>query len=217
MINPGYVHMHSFACTHVSSILDQMCLRCASLHDKQLQPKRPRGRWSEKLFPWLSEMEQSVGWSRLVCSRQWQVKEITLGLCRQPWPGSHRNIMRKDMLGLLGRKRGQSLRDSSQTATGGKQLFSVLFYKLRSISKTLKFHSVERGGSWVQTYQSGASLLHRHNENTNYSATVAARMQLSPLARSQTSNTPPESSWKSMRASSEWQSLHLMTERRPSQ
>lgn len=38
--------------------------------------------------PWLSEMEQSAGWSRLVCSRQWRVKEITPGLCQQPWPCS---------------------------------------------------------------------------------------------------------------------------------
>ncbi len=50
-------------------------------------------------------MEQSVGWSRLVCSWQWRVKEITLGLCQQPWPCSHRSIMRRDMLGLPERKR----------------------------------------------------------------------------------------------------------------
>lgn len=94
-----------------------------------ISSRRRRGDEVKNYSPWLSEMEQSVGWSRLVCSRQWRVKEITPSLCQQPWPCTHKNIMRKDMLGLQGRKKkkkegGLSLEHSSQAATGGKQLFA---------------------------------------------------------------------------------------------
>ena len=54
--------------------------------DKRRRPTEVM-KW-ETIPPWLSEMEQSAGWSRLVCSRQWRVKEITPGLCQQPWPCS---------------------------------------------------------------------------------------------------------------------------------
>lgn len=113
---------------------NQTCLKmCLSIHPP-LRPKTISSRWRrgdevKNYSPWLSEMEQSVGWSRLVCSRQWRVKEITPSLCQQPWPCTHKNIMRKDMLGLQGRKKkkkegGLSLEHSSQAATGGKQLFA---------------------------------------------------------------------------------------------
>lgn len=137
---------------------------------------------SEKLFPWLSEMEQSVGWSRLVCSWQWRVKEITLGLCQQPWPCSHKNIMRKDMLGLQGReKKKKRLKfEAFITDSYGRQTaFCMLFYELGSMSKTVTFHRADWDGCLVWTYHFLASL--STIWKTLITARVETRMQRFPL------------------------------------
>lgn len=78
--------------------------------------------------PWLSEMEPSVGWSRLVCSRQWRVKEITPSPCQQPWPCRHRNIMRKDMLGLQwGEEDEVEVEEEEVENIGGRLKFAAFF------------------------------------------------------------------------------------------
>lgn len=121
-----------------------------------ISSRRRRGDEVKNYSPWLSEMEQSVGWSRLVCSRQWRVKEITPSLCQQPWPCTHKNIMRKDMLGLQGRKkkkkRGRPKFGAFFAGSDRRQTaFCMLFDKPRSMSKTVAICRARRGGSWVST------------------------------------------------------------------
>lgn len=106
--------------------------------------------WSEKLFPpRLSEMEQSAGWSRLVCSRQWRVKEITAGLCQQPWPCS-----REHNEGGHAWPAGEKEGGSSWSIFHGRQTdCCMLFYKPRSMSMTEAFQRAAGCGSlgWKHT------------------------------------------------------------------
>lgn len=147
-------------------------------------------------------MEPSAGWSRLVCSWQWRVKEITLGLCQQPWPCSHRNIMRKDMLGLQGRKkkkkekRGLSLEHSSQTATGGKQLFACCFTSrgqwVRRLQSTELNGAAAESGHVTSGLRSPANAMKTQINNNSGSKNAAFSISSPPERRATLHWSAPE-------------------------
>lgn len=118
-------------------------------NDKHKRPQPRRGGDEVKNYsPWLGEMELSVGWSRLVCSRQWRVKEITPSLCQQPWPRTHKNIMRKDMLGLQGGEEEEEEEGEVVAKTGGRPKFGAFFAGSdRRKTASSGFSSASRGVS----------------------------------------------------------------------
>ena len=88
----------------------QICLKPASLSDKQRHAKGDEVKNSS-----VGLSETVSGRSRLVCSRQWRVKEITRGSVSPALALLARgNIMRKDMLGLLGREEREKKKERSR-------------------------------------------------------------------------------------------------------
>lgn len=103
----------------------------------------------ETMPPWLSEMEQSAGWSRLVCSRQWRVKEITPGLWQQPWPCSQEHNEGGHAWPAGEKEGGSRLSIFHRRQTD----CCMLFYKPRSMSMTETFQWAAGCGSlgWKHT------------------------------------------------------------------